>query len=787
MSIFSPEHLLLEGVTPSFAECLKQLVLAHVADLARLKPETHCAHIESRIIEPCRALPTHPVCGSVLLSLGEPLPTSEAVSMLVQHNGDGIVMEPLDMPADKLQETSAACDEENLRDKSDGNDPAYRSGGSSKGSSGRRHHSFFSDAENDCQPESEEVPAMLDDVDKHVLCRLQNRLGILTWADNVSATSLHDTLCSLGLLRYTLEDMGELLIQMSIMSTPPKEEGRNSFSNAIADVSKTFRGTGPARFILHRFSVELYGVEQSMPFQNFAEVLLSTPETLQRELGAQMSQMVLTIEDVLVSGETNKLIAELTNVRVDDLAAPMPKLLLDDILEPISGLVILINGVVIGIQSDEGMVLWEGWRWVELLFTLFFTGEMCLRIYFSGLWHHFLGDDSSWNVFDAIIVIIAIVDTLIDFLMLDLNVSALTLLRTIRLTRLSRLIRIFRFKKMQELNHMVKGLLAGFRTLFFAMVLLFFMIYVVAVLMTVAFGTDNKVPLIQADSLFSSVPRSMFTAFRCFTGDCETSEGTPIVYLLADAYGPPFIFGHIISTMIVTFGLFNLIMAIYVENTMTAAKRADENNKMRRDRESLRIAKTTKALVEQFCVGHQLSEHHGTLNNEFHKEFKAVTRRSKVSLTGSRSLRHTHADLSLHEDVIITRELFLLFLQNPDIQNSLDDLDIQPDRAHLFDILDADQSGAIHVHELVIGLLKVRGQARKSDQVACLLAVQAVHEMLRNISDGQARILKMNVSSRAGVSGRIDSLDESFSEESDGEDCQERSLSKRSLSKQSNR
>eukprot|EP00971_Amphidinium_carterae_P212416 4215428-Amphidinium_carterae.1 len=52
-------------------------------------------------------------------------------------------------------------------------------------------------------------------------------------------------------------------------------------------------------------------------------------------------------------------------------------------------------------------------------------------------------------------------------------------------------------------------------------------------------------------------------------------------------------------------------------------------------------------------------------------------------------------------------------------------MDISPDRAGLFDILDADSSGAIEAQELIHGLLQVRGDARPDPvnfqgDVACL-------------------------------------------------------------------
>ena len=72
--------------------------------------------------------------------------------------------------------------------------------------------------------------------------------------------------------------------------------------------------------------------------------------------------------------------------------------------------------------------------------------------------------------------------------------------------------------------------------------------------------------------------------------------------------------------------------------------------------------------------------------------------------------------------------------QDRHVQRLMDDLDLPPDRANLFEALDADGSGTLHVAELVQGLLKVRGDLKKTDTVATLLATRAVFRMLERLS-----------------------------------------------------
>ena len=51
-------------------------------------------------------------------------------------------------------------------------------------------------------------------------------------------------------------------------------------------------------------------------------------------------------------------------------------------------------------------------------------------------------------------------------------------------------------------------------------------------------------------------------------------------------------------------------------------------------------------------------------------------------------------------------------MQDRQVQRLMDDLDLPKDRANLFEALDADSSGALHLAELAQGLLKVRGELK---------------------------------------------------------------------------
>merc|ERR1719263_782508 len=79
----------------------------------------------------------------------------------------------------------------------------------------------------------------------------------------------------------------------------------------------------------------------------------------------------------------------------------------------------------------------------------------------------------------------------------------------------------------------------------------------------------------------------------------------------------------------------------------------------------------------------------------------------------------------------ITSEMFQDIMMRPDTQGLFDQLDVaEEDRLDLFEILDADGLGTIGIDELVSGILKLRGPARRSDIVACRLVLASMQDQM---------------------------------------------------------
>jgi len=337
-------------------------------------------------------------------------------------------------------------------------------------------------------------------------------------------------------------------------------------------------------------------------------------------------------------------------------------------------------------------------------------------MYYWGCKEYFRGSDHGWNIFDFTIVLVAWANIILEEIDND-TLNGFTIIRLIRLARLARLMHIFRMKAMKEFTLMIRGLFGGMMTLCWAILLLFFFVFILGVFMTELVGMelDSTDQIFQEDvvPLFGSLDMSMTTLFRCFTGDCSSATGRPLIPTMERIFGLTFSLMWTFVIMIIMFGLFNLIMAIYIENTLAVAKHQNESEKTRK-KEAVRVAHSTRQLMQKFHVA----------------QCEADGREAPKEL-----IEHGAEIQDLARP--IQKNTFLLVLQQKSTQKILDDLDVPSERARLFDVFDADGNGTLGVRELIQGLLRVRGEPQRSDVLAGNLGVRALLEMVREL---QARV-----------------------------------------------
>jgi len=202
-------------------------------------------------------------------------------------------------------------------------------------------------------------------------------------------------------------------------------------------------------------------------------------------------------------------------------------------------------------------------------------------------------------------------------------------------------------------------------------------------------------------------------------------QGHSITSILADEFGVIFVLAFVASYMLVTMGIFNVILAVYVDITMKAAKENEAVTAEQYARESIRIARTTRELLKKFAAAHR----------EFLLMDKDAIDFGRISQEEFNPTPALFTDDDVHEQIEISKELFLVVIQDHSVQTLMDELDLPPDRANLFEVIDADGSGTLHITELVQGLLKIRGDISKSDTVASLLATKAVQRIVEEMKE----------------------------------------------------
>lgn len=178
-----------------------------------------------------------------------------------------------------------------------------------------------------------------------------------------------------------------------------------------------------------------------------------------------------------------------------------------------------------------------------------------MKLWILGLFEYFCGWKWHWNIFDLLLVFLAVIDVTLALTQSDVMLPGLTVARVARLFRFVRLARIARTFK--ELSLMVAGLVSRMRTLFWAAVIFITMIYIFGVLLRQTVGKDTEDP-IQDVGPFKSVPFAMFTIFQCLTVDCSGESGDSIVVQLAHSQHATFIFSYSLVLFFTIFWTFQL-------------------------------------------------------------------------------------------------------------------------------------------------------------------------------------------------------------------------------------
>lgn len=359
---------------------------------------------------------------------------------------------------------------------------------------------------------------------------------------------------------------------------------------------------------------------------------------------------------------------------------------------------VMANAVFIGIETEVrrcgDLAKYDAWYVLQVLFSLAFCSELGIRLFAERT--DFFHD--AWNLFDSVVVIVSACDTaVLHHLEGGSTVDLILVLRILRLVRLVRIFRLLRFFK--ELWLLVGGMFDAVRTLSWAWLLIFLMIYIPAIFATRMFGKPHE-----DDSFlvaqFGTLPRSMYTLFQVMTGEGWADIARRVMKV--EKWSWIFFLCFIFAT---TFALMHVVVAVIVQNTVEHASHCREEEKQSKaHREQTILAKILEVfeMADSDCDGE------------------------------------------------MSRLEFLQSLQNPTVLRHLHEINVDVRQAeNLFDILDYDESGNLDLCEFVEGVLRARGEAKAKD----VLAVQCDMWRVENRLLGKIDDFSSGLSDKFGLTG----------------------------------
>ncbi|MGO2112126.1 MAG: ion transporter [Pseudoclavibacter sp.] len=210
--------------------------------------------------------------------------------------------------------------------------------------------------------------------------------------------------------------------------------------------------------------------------------------------------------------------------------------------------VIIANAVTLGMQTSDGIMRSIGGaiHAIDAVFLGIFVVELACKLFARG-WKFFT---DGWNIFDFLIVAIALVPTS----------GAFSVLRALRVLRVLRLVSV-----VPQLRFIVTTLLAAIPGIASIGALLSIIFYVAAVMATELFGDV-------APEQFGTIGESLFTLFQMMTLDSWAAVVRPI---MADGMPGAWVF-FVLFIVVSALTMLNLFVAVIIDTMQNLAKGREE-------------------------------------------------------------------------------------------------------------------------------------------------------------------------------------------------------------------
>eukprot|EP00929_Paragymnodinium_shiwhaense_P095549 TRINITY_DN5673_c0_g2_i2.p1 TRINITY_DN5673_c0_g2~~TRINITY_DN5673_c0_g2_i2.p1 ORF type:complete len:551 (+),score=87.02 TRINITY_DN5673_c0_g2_i2:66-1655(+) len=346
------------------------------------------------------------------------------------------------------------------------------------------------------------------------------------------------------------------------------------------------------------------------------------------------------------------------------LGAAIRRIVVSVAFERLAACLVLVNSIFMGVETTmmnpkvEGRGMYEeamtSFHFAEVVFCVLFSAELLMRIFTYGS-EFLFGEGWQWNVFDAVIVTVQILEQIYSAIYGQAHaLSAINVLRLLRLLRIVRLFRVVRL--VDDMQRIVSSIANSLPSLAYVMILLAILIYLFSVVftqMTLMHVAADDPQLEELMHFFGSIPRTSLTLYESIFGGLDWDEPAQ---LLINCLSP---MACLLFTVYIAFcliALTNVVTGVFVDKALRAAHEAEQ---------------------EVLC---------NQVANIFFNEEDPTQQ--------------------------ISWEIFEAKLRGDHLADYFKAIDIDSAEArNLFTLLDTDNSGGVDCAELVNGLLRLRGNA----------------------------------------------------------------------------
>lgn len=357
--------------------------------------------------------------------------------------------------------------------------------------------------------------------------------------------------------------------------------------------------------------------------------------------------------------------------------------------ETVFGLLIFTNSLLIAIEvqwkaQHLGETLPAGFALASHCYSIGFGLELVMRMLAASSWKRFFcGRDRAWAWMDTCIVAASFLEIVFDIMVAFTgghksdnlnNVTTFRIMRAVRVTRLMRTLRLQRLIRfVSALRTLIFSILVTLKSLVWAMVLLFMIIYVFAIALTqsaIDHLNDNELSASQAPVLvdfWGSLDTSMSSLFQSITGGVSWRDAIEPLHEVS--YLVVWVF--LCYIFFVYFAVLNVVTGVFCSSAIETAQHNPE------------------------LVAHSLISNREQYVSNLRWLFE------KVDDDASGFITINELETLLTDDM--TRAYFKAM-----------ELDAN-DAWTLFKLIDKDGSGLVEIEEFIMGCEALRGSAKTLD------------------------------------------------------------------------